>query len=61
MRLAGVAIVVGGWLITMGGLVMTSSNLSRALFACAGIGVSIFGILGVLNQYYLARAIWKKA
>jgi len=60
MRLIGVAVVVGGWLITMGGLVMTSSNLSRAIFASVGIGVSIFGILGVLNSYYLARAIWKK-
>ncbi len=60
MRLIGVAVIVGGWLITMGGLVMTSSNLSRAIFASVGIGVSIFGILGVLNSYYLARAVWKK-
>ncbi len=60
MRLIGVVVVVGGWLITMGGLVMTSSNLSRAICASVGIGVSIFGILVVLNSYYLARAIWKK-
>ncbi len=60
MRIVGVAVVVGGWLITMGGLVTTSSVNSRMIFALAGIGVSIFGILGVLNSYYLARAIWKK-
>jgi len=60
MRLIGVAVIVGGWLITMGGLLMTSSNLGRAIFASVGIGVSIFGILGVLNSYYLARAVWKK-
>ncbi len=60
MKLVGVLVVIGGWAITIGGLLMTSSNLARALIACLGIGVSIFGILGVLNQYYLARAIWKK-
>ena len=60
MRLIGVLVVLGGWAITMGGLLMTSSNAARAVIACIGIGVSIFGILGVLNNYYLARAIWKK-
>ena len=60
MRLVGIAIVLGGWAITVGGLLMTSSNMARAIIACVGIGVSVFGILGVLNSYYLARAIWKK-
>ena len=60
MRLLGVAVIIGGWLITMAGLLMTPSNLSRAICASVGIGVSIFGILSVLNRYYLARAIWKK-
>lgn len=60
MRLIGVAVIVGGWLITIGGLVMTPSTLSRAICATVGIGVSLFGILGVLNSYYLARALWKK-
>ena len=60
MRLAGVVVVLGGWAITLAGLLMTSSNMARAIIACVGIGVSIFGILGVLNSYYLARAIWKK-
>ena len=60
MRLIGVLIILGGWAITVTGLLMTPSNMARAIIACVGIGVSIFGILGVLNQYYLARAIWKK-
>ncbi len=60
MRLIGVLVVVGGWVITIGGLLMTSSNMARAIIACVGIGVSVFGILSVLNSYYLARAIWKK-
>ncbi len=60
MRLIGIAVVLGGWAITIAGLLMTSSNMARATLACVGIGVSIFGILGALNNYYLTRAIWKK-
>ena len=60
MRLVGVAIILAGWVIAVAGLFLTSTNLGRLLFASGGILVSLFGILGVLNQYYLARAIWKK-
>ena len=60
MRLTGLAITVAGWVIAMSGLFLASSNEIRLIFAVAGIAVSMFGILGVLNKYYLARAIWKK-
>ncbi len=60
MRLVGLVCAVGGWLIAVAGLFMTSSNMGRMLFALGGILVTLFGILGVLNQYYLGRAIWKK-
>ena len=60
MKLIGLAVVIGGWLLAVAGLFMTSSNTGRLIFAIAGIAVSVFGILGIINQYYLARAIWKK-
>lgn len=60
MRIAGLALVLGGWVLAMSGLFITTSNMGRGLFACAGIAVSVFGNLGVLNKYYLDRAIWKK-
>ncbi len=60
MRLIGLALILGGWALAVAGLFITSSNFGRALFASGGILVSAFGILGVLNQYYLQRAIWKK-
>ncbi len=60
MRVLGVLVVLAGWVITVGGLFVTSSNMARSIIACIGIGVSIYGILGVLNRYYLARAVWKK-
>ena len=60
MRLIGIACLVGGWAVAVGGLLMTSSTSARMLLACAGIALSLFGSLGVLNGYYLERAIWKK-
>ncbi len=60
MRIAGLGIILGGWVIAMSGLFVTSSNSVRIILACTGIAVSVFGNLGVLNKYYLERAIWKK-
>ena len=60
MRLIGLAFVLGGWALAVAGLFWSSSATVRSLIACAGIGVSLYGILGVLNGYYLERAIWKK-
>ena len=60
MRIAGLACVLGGWLLAVGGLLITTSNTVRAVLACLGIALSLYGSLGVLNGYYLARAIWKK-
>jgi len=60
MRILGLAIAVGGWVIAMSGLFVTQSNGIRVIIACAGIAVSLAGIFGVLNKYYLERAIWKQ-
>ena len=60
MRLIGIACLLGGWAIAVGGLLITSSIGGRLLFAVAGIALSLYGSLGVLNGYYLERAIWKK-
>ena len=60
MRLVGVAVVLGGWIVAISGLFLTSAPAARILIACAGIGVSLFGSLGILNGYYLERAIWKR-
>ena len=60
MRLIGVLCVLAGWAVAVGGLLITASTNGRLLFACLGIGISLFGSLGILNGYYLERAIWKK-
>ncbi len=60
MRLLGLALVLGGWAITIAGLIASSSVFVRGVVACIGIAISLAGSLGVLNGYYLARAMWKK-
>lgn len=60
MRLIGVLVVLGGWVVAMSGLFLTTAAAARTLIACLGIGISLYGSLGILNGYYLERAIWKK-
>ena len=60
MRLVGLACIVGGWLLAVSGLFITSSNGGRIVMACLGIALTLYGKFGVLNRYYLERAIWKK-
>jgi len=60
MRLMGLGFVLGGWILAVAGLFWSSSTAIRTIVALAGIGLSLYGSLGVLNGYYLERAIWKK-
>ncbi len=60
MKLLGVLCTLGGWAVAVAGLFITPSNFGRALIACVGIAISLTGSLGVLNGYFLERAIWKK-
>ena len=60
MRLIGLLCAVGGGVVAVGGLFVTSAAPGRAIIACLGIAISLSGILGALNGYYLERAIWKK-
>lgn len=60
MRPIGVLCLVAGWAVAVGGLLITSATTGRLILACLGIGISLFGSLGILNGYYLERAIWKK-
>jgi len=60
MKFVGLGVVLGGWLVAVGGLFIMSSNIGRAIFACAGIAITLFGSLGVLNGAHQSYAIWKK-
>jgi cytochrome c biogenesis protein CcdA len=60
MVIAGLAVTLLGFLISFFSLTLSSDNTTRLIIVLAGIAVSLFGILGMINRAYLAKAIWRK-
>ena len=60
MVLVGLLITFAGFLIAVLSLGMTGSVNGRLILVLAGLAVSLFGIMGVLNPAYMKDAIWKK-
>lgn len=58
-KLLGLLLAVGGWLIVLGGLHLTSGTSGRMAIAIVGILVSLSGILYVLPAACNKNAIWK--
>ena len=59
MRILGLLLAVVGWLIPVVGLTLTQSLSARFIMVVLGIGISLIGILGVLNKAHMKNAIWK--
>ena len=59
MRIVGILLALAGWLIPLVGLTVTQSLTARFVLVVLGIGISLTGILGVLNKAHLKNAIWK--
>ena len=60
MVLVGIGITLLGFVISVLSLGFTSSVSVRMAMVLAGIAVSLFGIVGVINRTYLKTAIWRK-
>jgi hypothetical protein len=60
MKLVGILLALVGWLLPVLALGWTSSNGARIVFCLVGIGITLTGILGVLNGAHQKEAIWKK-
>ncbi len=60
MKIAGLLIIIAGWLISVASLPLASSNGARLLICLVGIAVSGIGILKVLNAAHVKNAIWKR-
>jgi cytochrome c biogenesis protein CcdA len=60
MALVGLVITFVGFLIAVASLGLTASVTGRMGMVLIGMAVSLFGIMGVVNQAYLKDAIWKK-
>jgi uncharacterized membrane protein YgaE (UPF0421/DUF939 family) len=60
MVFAGIVITVLGFVISLLSLSIASGVNTRLIIVLVGIGVSLFGILGMINPAYLKNAIWRK-
>jgi hypothetical protein len=60
MVFAGLAVAVLGFVISFMSLGVASDVTTRMIMVLVGIGVSLFGVLGLVGKAYLKDAIWKK-
>jgi hypothetical protein len=59
MQIIGIVLAVVGWLLPVVGLTITESLSARFILAILGIAISLAGILGVLNNAHMKKAIWR--
>lgn len=59
MKLAGLALVLGGWLVILFGLHLTPSVTGRMVSTLLGLALSLIGVLFVLPMAANKNAIWK--
>ena len=60
MALAGLVITFVGFLVAASSVGVMSGTSGRLVMVLVGIAISLFGIIGVVNQAYLKNAIWKQ-
>ncbi len=60
MIVVGIVVTLLGFVISVASLGITSSVGGRLALVLIGIALSLVGIMGILNRYYLSRAVWRK-
>ena len=60
MAIVGLVVVLCGFLMAAGSVGVTDSTTVRLGIVLAGIAVSLFGIMGLINPAYQKNAVWKK-
>lgn len=60
MALLGTLVTILGFIVALMGLGMASSVNGRMIAALAGLAISLFGIVGMINPAYVKDAIWRK-
>ena len=60
MVIAGLVVTLLGFLISVASLTLTASVGGRMGIVLAGLAISLFGIIGMINKAYLKNPIWKK-
>jgi len=60
MVAVGLLIMLAGFLLSVLSLTLTSAVGVRMALVLAGIAISLFGLIGVLNRAYMKNALWKR-
>ena len=58
MKIMGLILLLGGWIIAVAGLLVTEATGVRMILALVGFGTAIAGLLTV-NKAHMEHAIWK--
>ncbi len=58
MKALGLGLVVGGWMVAVGGLVASDAMMVRVVAALAGLATSLAGMTA-LNSAHIETAVWK--
>ncbi len=58
MKIMGLILLLGGWIIAVAGLLVTDAVGVRMVMALVGFGTAISGLM-TLNKGHLEHAIWK--
>ena len=60
MAFAGIVVTLVGFLVAVASVGIAGGTSARLLIVLIGIGVSLFGIMGLLNPAYQKNAVWKR-
>jgi len=59
LKLAGLALALGGWVIMFVGINVATATGARLAVTLVGIAVTLVGVIGVLPKASVQGAIWK--
>jgi hypothetical protein len=60
MAIAGILVTLAGFALSVASLGLASSTGARMMLVLAGIAISLYGIIGLINRAYMKNAIWKR-
>jgi hypothetical protein len=60
MALVGLVVTLVGFLVAVLSVGLASATAVRLIIVLIGIGISLGGIIGILNPAYQKTAVWKR-
>lgn len=61
MKLAGLIVIVIGWLLATVVALQVGSLTGKFVLTIVGIAVILYGLIGLLNEAHLKTTIWKQS